>query len=92
MSTEDYLEKIWYDPGNTESFLGPGKLYRYVRRKLNTRSANGFKDKKSSAYKSLFSGVLYGINSLHMDISEYTIKNDVFFFNCRQHWHSFSKF
>lgn len=32
MSWENYLHKIYYNPNNAGSFLGPDKLFRYVRK------------------------------------------------------------
>lgn len=28
---EEYLKKIWYDPGHPGSFAGPSKLYQVVK-------------------------------------------------------------
>lgn len=32
MSWEDYLQEVYYNPQNAGSFLGPDKLFRYVRK------------------------------------------------------------
>ena len=35
MSWEDYLKKIYFDPASPASFLGPDKLYVYIKKDGN---------------------------------------------------------
>lgn len=62
MFWEDYLQEVYYNPQNAGSFLGPDKLFRYVRKDgkyvlSKYKIINGCKNKKHTAYKNLLGDV-----------------------------------